>query len=125
MFGTLAHIKSMTRRYYLRDSCVIEVETTTRDADFLDVTAWVQVATVRCRVLPAGQGDTERAQDFAGQDSIRVLKRLIVPHDTALDVGQRVTTGGEVYFVASLDVGNTDETFRAAVMVQMAGADNG
>ncbi|MGJ3241167.1 MAG: phage head completion protein [Anaerolineae bacterium] len=124
--GVPGYMRSMTKRYYLRDRCTIEVEQTTRDANFLNVTSWASVADdLACRLLPAGQGDTERVEAFGAQESIKVIKRLIVPHDTALDVGQRVTIGSEVYYVAALDVANTDEVFRAAVVVQMAGADNG
>lgn len=123
--GLPGYMRSFTKRFYLQDSCVIEVEQETKDANFMNVTAWVAVATVNCRLLPAGQTGTERAMAFAGQQSIWVIKRLVVPHDTALDVSQRVTVNGEIYQVAALDVGNTDEVFRQAVVVQMAGADNG
>lgn len=90
----------------------------------MNVTAWVTVATVKCRLIPAGSVDAERAEVFANQQSIKVVKRIVVPHDTALDAGQRVTVNAEIYQVAALDVGNTDEVFRQAVIVQMAGADN-
>jgi hypothetical protein len=123
--ATLAYMRSQTTRYYLRDSCVIEVEQSSEDEDFITTTSWVQVASCKCRLLPAGTGDSESAETFANQESIKVLRRLIVPHGTALDVGQRVTVGSEIYYLASLDIEATDEVFRAAVVVQMAGANNG
>ncbi|PSN79616.1 hypothetical protein C8B47_10790 [filamentous cyanobacterium CCP4] len=124
MSGVNGYMRSVTNRYYLTSTCVIEAEQTIQDANFINTTSWVTVASVRCRVLPAGQNDTERVQGFASQESIKVLKRLVVPHDTALDTGQRVTVGGELYQVGAIDVGNTDEVFRQVLIVQMRGADN-
>lgn len=121
--GMMAYMRGQASRYYLRDSCVIEEEQSSKDANFINTTTWVEVVSCKCRLLPAGTGDSERAETFAGQESIKVMRRLIVPHGTALDAGQRVTVGSEVYYVASLDVDATDEVFRAAVVVQRAGAD--
>ena len=121
---SMGYIRSQANRFYLTTSCTVEEEQSTQDANNFNVTAWVAVAHVRCRILPAGQGDTERVETFASQEGIRVIKRIALPHDTALDVGQRITVGSDVYQVASLDVANTDEAFRQAVLVQMKGTDN-
>lgn len=118
------YMRSTANRYYLTGSCLIEAEQSGKDANFMNTSGWVEVATVRCRVLPAGSGDTERIEAFASQESIKVLKRLVVPFDTALDVGQRVTVSGEVYQVGAIDVENTDEVFRQVLIVQMKGADS-
>lgn len=121
--GTLAYMRSQSSRYYLRDSCVIEEEQSSKDANFINTTSWVQVASCKCRILPAGQGDQERAETFAGQEGIKVLRRLIVPHGISLAVGQRVAVGSEVYYLASLDIELTDKVFQAAVVIQRAGSD--
>lgn len=120
--SVLQYIRSITQGL-LTSSCTIQVEGTTRGSFGQNVTGWTDVATVRCRILPAGPSDSERAEDFAGAENIKTMRRLIVAHDVALDVGQRVVIGGDAYYVASLEVGVSDEAYRAAVIVRRWGAD--
>lgn len=121
--GTRGYMRSFARKYFLTTACVIEAEVSGKDADNMNTSGWSTVATTKCRILPAGQGDTERAEEFANQESIRVLKRIAVPDDITLDVGQRVTVAGEIYYIAALNIANTDTVFQQALVIQRAGAD--
>lgn len=121
---SMGYIRATARRFYLTSTCVIEAEQGGKDANFMNTGGWSEVATVRCRVLPAGQGGTDRVAHLADQESIKVIKRIAVPYDTALDVGQRITVGSEIYYVVALETDNTDESFRQAVIIQRKGADN-
>ena len=120
--GVKGYIKRMVGQS-LVDSCTIQAETTTTGSYGQNVTAWSNVATVNCRLLPAGANSREMVKEFAGQEAIEDIKRLIVPFDTALDVGQRVVVSGVTYYVGSLDVQWSDEVFRAAIVVRKVGAD--
>lgn len=118
-----AYIRRMTKSY-LTSRCTIQTEVSGRGDFGQNATYWSDVATdVACRKLPAGQSDSERVIDFAGQESINELYRLILPSTFALEVGQRIIINGVTYYVASLLVGVTDEAFRAAIIVRKAGAD--
>lgn len=120
--GVKGYIKRMVQQS-LVDSCTIQAETSTTGSYGQNVVAWSDVATAKCRLLPAGQGEQEKVIEFAGQDAIADTKRLIVPANTALDVGQRVIVNGITYYVGSLDVKWSDEVFRAALIVRKVGAD--
>jgi len=116
-----------TTKAFLTTPCTIEAEETSQDTSpegyGQNITAWNAVYVGKCRLLPAGVGDSEKATEFAGQEGIDEMKRLILPFNTALDVGQRVVIGSKIFYVASLDVANTDEVFRAAIIVRKAGSD--
>lgn len=120
--GVQGYIKRKVQQS-LKDSCLIQVEVTTPGGYGQNVEAWVDVATVKCRLLPAGANSREKIVELAGQDAIEDVKRLIVPSSTALDVGQRVIVGGVTYYVGSLEVALTEEVFRAAIIVRKVGTD--
>ena len=109
---------------YLRDTCTLQQETHTRGDYGQTEIGWQNIVSdLPCRLIEAGQNTTEKADDFAGQEAIDEIKRLIVPYDTALDAGQRVLLGGETWYIAALETQMTDESYRAAIVVKRSGAD--
>lgn len=117
------YIRRMTKSY-LNSRCTVQKEVIGRGDWGQNANYWDDVAVdVHCRKLPGGQGDTERAIEFAGQDSIDEIYRMILPASFELEVGQRIIMDGVTYYVAALLVGVTDEAFRASVIVRKAGAD--
>ena len=114
--GVNGYIRSMVRQS-LTATCTIEVETNAAGSFGNVVEGWTAVASnVPCRLIEAGSQTSEENEPFAGQDSIQETYRLIVMHDVALDVGQRVTIDGIVYYVATLDTAMTHRAYRGAVV---------
>jgi hypothetical protein len=116
------YIRATTSKF-LTTPCTLQAEVTDFGDYGQNITGWENVAVTKCRLLPAADGDSEKVIEFAGQEGIDELKRIILPYATPLDVGQRALIGGKVFYVASLDVGNTDEAFRSALIIRKAGAD--
>jgi hypothetical protein len=99
----------------LTDTCTIEADTGGRGVYGEPAHQWATVAAnVPCRRLPARRGP---AEDERGHQHTLVDRyRLIVPHSTALDVGQRVTVGGESYRIVALVDQHTAAVDAQAVM---------
>lgn len=120
------YIRKATKAF-LTTACTIQAEETSQDTSpegyGQNITTWNNVFVGKCRILPAAAGDSERVKEFAGQEVIDEMKRLILSYNTALDVGQRVLVNSKIFYVASLNVQSTDEAFRAAIIVRKAGAD--
>lgn len=109
---------------YLTDLCTIENETVVKAVGEPAVRQWVTVGTdVPCRMIRAGQQTTDESQSLAEQDAIEESYRLILRYDASIEPGYRVTVGGEVYYVASLDRHLSDRVFRSAVITKREGAD--
>ncbi|MEL7434241.1 MAG: head-tail adaptor protein [Chloroflexota bacterium] len=117
------YMRGLARRRVLTSTALIEREEQIRDESYLNNSSWVEVGTVRCRLLPASTNTTDESELFAGQESIEQLKTLAVPHDAEIGEGYRVTVNGETYYVAALNLNNTDEVFKQVLVVQRSGAD--
>lgn len=83
----------------LTDSCTIEALTSVRDAYGTADEVWRAVGSVSCRLLPPSGKMRESAERIAEvQGAVSDAYRLIVPVETAIEVGNRVTMASGVIF---------------------------
>jgi len=114
----LAMMRTMTARFFT-ETCLIESE-----ADGVDVRGartgqfTTVAADMPCRVITIGGTRRDAAETNVMQETIIEEYRLVVPYDTALAEGMRVTVGGIVYQITALLTDRTDETDRQANMVR-------
>ena len=107
----------------MTDTCVLEARSASVGEYGEPTEEFVVVdASVPCRVITLGARFKEAAPAPAplARESLVDAFRLVVPHDTALDIDQRVTvtSSGDVYDIVSLIAGRTDETDRQAIIVR-------
>jgi hypothetical protein len=116
----LGRIKTTVRRF-LTETCTIEAQGAGTGDYGQQVAEWYVVAEdVPCRIIRrAGNATGEEADEVAGRETIVDSYRLIVPAGTALEVGQRVTVGEDVYDVVDLMTALTGEADRQAVITRM------
>jgi len=109
--GTRQYIRSITERF-LTDTCTIEArQAGTGEFGNAQQTAWQTVATgVQCRVINLS-GLLANTGAVAGREAMTETYRLICPHDTALDIDQRITLAdGTTYHVVDVKLSLTDKT---------------
>lgn len=113
-------IKQVQKRLakYLPDRCAIEREVTTQDEIGGVVKAWIEVASfVSCRMLPQTGRDSKGM--VAGMEEGRAYFRLIVPHDTPVEDGDRVKMAdGVVYEIILVDDAWTQRAFKALTLAR-------
>lgn len=108
----------------MTDTCTIEARRATVGEHGEPTEEFEVIETaVPCRVITLGSRFKEAQDNPAtmARETQTDAYRLVVPHDTALDVDQRVTlaSSGEVYDVADLLVGRTDEVDRQAIIARV------
>lgn len=102
---------------WLTQSCTIEAEVLGVDIYGAPVHQWAVVASgVKCRVIKMGRGDT---REVGSQEALVEKYRLICPAGTALGIDQRVTVGGAVYQVVSVQSALTDAVDVQAEIVRV------
>lgn len=102
---------------YLNDTCDIERETATTDDYGYPVKTWATVDSgVACRMLPNAGRDSKGM--VAGLEEGRVYFRLIVPHDTTVEDGDRVNLDGVIYEIVQVDDAWSQKAFKALVVVR-------
>lgn len=115
--NTQARIQAQQLRY-LTDTCSISVRTSGTDeyggADQINEVVAVNVA---CIVLPLDSKSVE-ALSWAGQENIGERYKLVCAQGTALAPDQIITIGTDVYHVASLTRGRTNETSEQAIIIR-------
>jgi len=107
----------------MTDTCILEARSASVGEYGEPTEEFVVVdASVPCRAITLGERRKETAPEPAAlaRESLVDAFRLVVPHDTALDVDQRVTvtSSGDVYDIVSLIAGRTDEIDRQAIIVR-------
>ncbi len=113
-------IKQVQKRLakYLPDRCAIEREETAQDEIGGVTKSWVEVASfVPCRILP--QMGRDSSGMVAGLEEGRVYFRLIIPHDTTVEDGDRVKMAdGVVYEIILVDDAWTQRAFKALTLAR-------
>lgn len=102
----------------LPDSCVIERRTLASDGQGGGSETWTALGTVSCRLSPekrSGEEEYVRADSMAEERN----RILTVPHGTAIEGRDRVTTGGATYEVSSVDAPMSWEIDRRVDVVEV------
>ncbi|MCZ2097235.1 MAG: DUF6093 family protein [Anaerolineae bacterium] len=106
----------------MTDTCALEARQASTGEYGEPTEEYVLVdAAVPCRVItPAPLREAGEATTTLARETMLDVYRLIVPHDTALSIDQRVTlaSSGEVFLVTDVLTGRTDHTDRQAMIVR-------
>jgi len=110
------------RRYaerYLTQTALIEVQASTLDSFGGRTDAWETVAAdVPCAIIRNVKISGDDIVQEGRRETMQSRYRLVVPHDTALSVDQRVTVDGEVYHVVAIEIRTTNSVTATAIITE-------
>lgn len=115
-------LKGIRRRLngFLTEHCSIARETMTRGQYGEMVHDWETVAEgVPCRVITAGSRFMSAMREVGQQQAFVDVYRVVLPADTTLEAGYRITVGSRVYDVINIMDRRTDETDVQAVVMEV------
>jgi len=113
--GELASIRRAADRM-LPDTCVIQRVTRTPDGAGGSTETWATVATMACRVSPAGQGDEHL---FGGRLASVSGYVVTLPAETDVAAVDRIAWGGRTLEVAGVVGPRSYEVSRRVVAVEV------
>lgn len=109
-----------TALQWLKDTCTLEQEVILTGEFGEPTRGWSLVASgVACRLITSGGAKSgNKVQETGAQETLEQEYRLVVAVGTPVGINQRVTVGGNTYFIVRIESGLTDELFRQAVVVK-------